>query len=500
MKLILTPTAIRLLATRPNQHGGARTRDPLARRRFAKRALTIATVLAVANVTLIACAHAARPESLARATATVADRPNILIILTDDQRIGTMDVMPATLRRFADQGATFPHAFATTPLCCPSRSSIFTGRFAHNHGVQSNARHAPDVLDQKTTVQRYLQDAGYRTALFGKYLNLWPVVDNPPHFDRWAITSPSHHSSGYYGGTWNVEGTARTVDRYSTDFIEEQGVRYISDQESTDGQPWFLELAVYAPHLRAVPEPAYADAPVPTFHPNPAIRESDRSDKPRYVRRSIPAAMRGIEATRRKQLRSLMSVDDLVATVFRTLAATGELDHTLAFFLSDNGFLWGEHGLRAKMHAYDPSIRVPFYMRWPGHVRSGSVDNRFVANIDIAPTILAAAGLPQDTATPMDGRSLLDPSWRRDRILTEYWRPNPADPPTWASLRTRRYHYIQYDRPDGTIAFREYYDLTNDPWELTNLLHDGKPANDPPLGAIQAQLAKDRTCAGAACP
>jgi arylsulfatase A-like enzyme len=366
--------------------------------------------------------------------------------------------------------------------------------------VQSNARHAPDVLDQGTTVQRYLQDAGYRTALFGKYLNLWPVVDDPPHFDRWAITSPSHHSSGYYGGTWNVEGTVRTVDRYSTDFIVEQGVRYITEQESSDGQPWFLELAVYAPHLRAVPEPAYADAPVPPFHTNPAILESDRSDKPRYVRRSTPAGIRGILTTRRKELRTLMSVDDLITKVLRTLAATGELDHTLAFFLSDNGFLWGEHGLRAKMHAYDPSIRVPFYMRWPGHVRAGSVDDRFVANIDIAPTILAAAGVPQDAATPMDGRSLLDLTWKRDRILTEYWRLQHADPPTWASLRTRTYHYIQYYRPDGTVAFREYYDLTTDPWELTNLLRDGRAGNDPRLATLEARLAGDRACAGAECP
>ena len=500
MRLILTPTTIRMLAVRPDRQEGATTRHPLARKRSARRALVIGVVLTVMITTLIACAHAVRPASAAGAAAVVAGKPNVLIILTDDQRMGTMDVMPATLRRFADQGTTFPHAFATTPLCCPSRSSIFTGRYAHNHGVQSNARHAPDVLDQETTVQRYLQDAGYRTALFGKYLNLWPVVDNPPHFDRWAITSPSHHSSGYYGGTWNVEGTVRTVDRYSTDFIAEQGVRYITDQESSDAQPWFLELAVYAPHLRAVPEPAYSDAQVPSFHTSPAVRESDRSDKPRYVRRSTPPGMGGILATRTKQLRTLMSVDDLVAKVLRALAATSELDHTLAFFLSDNGFLWGEHGLRAKMHAYDPSIRVPLYMRWLGHVRSGSVDDRFVANIDIAPTILAAAGIPQDAATPMDGRSLLDATWRRDRILTEYWRPKPTDPPTWASLRTRTYHYIQYYRPDGTVAFREYYDLTADPWELTNLLHDGHSGNDPALGPLERQLAADRACAGSSCP
>lgn len=460
----------------------------------------IASLVALTLVLAGCAAFSAGNISEAASSASEAGRPNVLIILTDDQRVGTMDAMPATLRRFAHQGTTFPHAFATTPLCCPSRSSIFTGRYAHNHAVQSNARHAPDSLDQETTVQRYLQDAGYRTALFGKYLNLWPVVDDPPHFDRWAIISPSHHSNGYYGGTWNVEGTVHTIDRYSTDFIADEGVRFITGQEASDDQPWFLELAVYAPHLRAVPEPEYADAPVPRFHASPALRESDRSDKPPYVRRSTPAEIGGIRATRRKELRTLMSVDDLATRIFRTLGATDELDQTLAFFLSDNGFLWGEHGLRAKTHAYEPSIRIPFYMRWPGSVQAGSVDERFVANIDIAPTILAAVGVPQDPATPMDGRSLLDPAWTRDRILTEFWRLQRVETPSWVSLRTRTYHYIQYYRTDGSVAFREYYDLTQDPWELTNLLRDGDPGNDPALAPLEAQLAADRACAGVACP
>lgn len=460
----------------------------------------IASLVALALVLASCGLFSTGRISEAAQAAAAAGRPNVLIILTDDQRIGTMDVMPATLRRFADQGTTFSNAFATTPLCCPSRSSIFTGRYAHNHGVQSNARHAPDSLDEETTIQRYLQEAGYRTALFGKYLNLWPVASDPPHFDRWAITSPGHNATGYVGGTWNVEGTVRTVDQYSTDFIAEEGVRFITGQESTDGQPWFLELAVYAPHLRAVPEAEFADAPVPRFHANPAVRESDRSDKPPYVRREKPARIAGIETTHRRVLRTLMSVDDLAARIFRTLAATDELDHTLAFFLSDNGFLWGEHGLKAKTHAYEPSIRIPFYMRWPGNVHPGSVDERFVANIDIAPTILAAVGVPQDPATPMDGRSLLDPAWTRDRILTEFWRLQHVETPSWASLRTAAYHYVEYYRPDWTVAFREYYDLTADPWELTNLLHDGDPGNDPALAPLRAQLAADRACAGLNCP
>jgi arylsulfatase A-like enzyme len=206
-----------------------------------------------------------------------------------------------------------------------------------------------------------------------------------------------------------------------------------------------------------------------------------------------------IESVRVAMLRTLYSVDDLVGNVFANLQANGELSDTLAIFLSDNGYQWGEHGLDFKGYAYDDSVRVPMYMRWPGHVVAGATDNRLVGNIDVAPTVAdAAGGLP--IMLPMDGRSMLNPAPTRSRILLEWYATNGGL--GWASIRTATSHYIEhYDLIDNqTIKYREYYDLTNDPWEMNNLLGDGSAANDPNTAALSAQLAQDRGCSGAACP
>ena len=439
----------------------------------------------------------ASEASPAPAAPTAASRPNVLIFLTDDQRSGTMAVMPSTLQRFGEEGTTYAHAFATTPLCCPSRASIFSGRYAHNHTVQSNQHGAEQDFDQSTTMQAYLQGSGYRTGIFGKYFNAWDLSEDPVFFDRWAIESPNGYT-GYYGGTWNVNGTLQTVETYSTDYIADQGVHFIRSGEGLDDRPWFLELAPYGVHMPAFATPKYRAASLPPFQLDPSMREQDLGDKPPFVRNRQRERIETIVSTRARQLRALMSVDDMVQRVFETLEASGELGNTLAFFLGDNGMLWGAHGITGKQTPYTPSIRVPMFARWPGHIDAGAVDHRFVANIDIAPTVLAAAGV--QPAEAMDGRSLFD-SWTRDRMLLEYWRlKHPSDVPTWASIRTRSYQYIEYYSDDGKVTFREYYDLARDPWELVNLIHDGTQGNDPSLRPISAELAALRTCVGAACP
>ena len=427
-------------------------------------------------------------------------RPNILIILTDDQRLeGTMAVLPSVTRWFGRKGATFPNAFSTTPLCCPSRATILTGRFAHNHGIRNNDGMGRTVFDEGTTVERYLQDAGYRTAIFGKYFNFWRVEDDPAYFDRWAIVSPTHHSNGYRDGTWNVQGRLRTVHRYSTDFVAALGANFIRDAEHHDATPWFLELSTYAPHLRAVPEPAYEDAPVGSFRATPAMRERDRSDKPPFL---LPehAALRGVRVARNRQLRTLMSVDDLVHRIAVTLRRSGETRDTLAFFLSDNGFLWGEHGARSKGYPYRPGVQVPLLVRWPGHIRNGSVDRRLAATVDVTPTILDATGVEPDPTVPLDGRSLLERDWSRSRMLIEFWPWSGSSSTAWASTWGRRFAYTEYYDPEGTIVFREYYDLKRDPWQLVNLLHDGRRGNDPDVGPLHDRLTADRSCVGTACP
>ncbi|HEX6262454.1 MAG TPA: sulfatase [Actinomycetota bacterium] len=431
------------------------------------------------------------------ATAAAQDSPpNILIILSDDQRAGTLGVMPKTRRWFKRAGVLYPRAYATTPVCCPSRASILTGRYAHNHDVNTNQE--AQELDHDTSIQRYLQDAGYRTGFLGKYMNAWPLLEPPPHFDRWALMAPARHRDA----TFNIDGTVRTVRRYSTDFIAERAARMIEELEAT-GDPWFILVAPYAPHGPFQPSKKYRRAKVPRFRPTPSMLEKDRRDKPPYVQvRRQP--LRNAKRIRRLQLRMLMSVDDLVGETMRALGRTGARQRTLAFYLSDHGYLWTDHGLKGKNHPYTESIRLPLLARWPGRLPPGTEDLRIATNVDVPATILDAAGVAAPDP-PLDGRSLLAPGVR-DRLFTEAWPENHV--PHWRSLRTDAFHYVEYrDQETGDTTFREYYDLANDPWQLRNLLGDSNLANDPPpwmLTALSLQLERDAVCEGtsgpSACP
>jgi arylsulfatase A-like enzyme len=451
-------------------------------------------VLLLAAVTAAAWSLPGRP----RASAAAPARPNILIIVTDDQRVGTMAVMPSTRRLFEHNGTSFTQTFATTPLCCPSRASIFTGRYAHNHGVRNNREGAN--LDQRSTIQRYLSEAGYRTAIMGKYLNSLPIEMNPPYFDSWA-TFPSSGST-YVGGKWNVDGTVRTIDRYSTDFILDRAQRFLRESESDDSRPWFMYLSPPAPHIPYIPEPDYAVAHVPRWHPDPGVLEEDRSDKPAFVQ-ALNVSLWRMRAVRRQQLRTLMSVDDLVDDLFESLSNLGERRPTLAFFMSDNGYMWGDHGLGgtkfAKRPPYTNSVKIPLIVRWPRHVARGVEDDRLAANIDIAPTIVRAARLTTDGSYPMDGRSLLSARTRR-RLLLEYW-IDAGTTPDWAATRTDGYEFVEYYLNDGlTPTFREYYDLGADPWQLSNLFAGVSSIGDPRIATLHRRLAHDRSCSGPSCP
>jgi arylsulfatase A-like enzyme len=179
------------------------------------------------------------------------------------------------------------------------------------------------------------------------------------------------------------------------------------------------------------------------------------------------------------------------------LAATDQDADTLVFFLSDNGYLWGEHGVGKKMLPYTPSITIPLMVRWPGRVDAGARDDRLAATIDVAPTILDAAGIEPNPEVAIDGRSLLD-EWDRERLLIEFWAAYGR--PTWAGLRSRSFLFAEYyKRDDETVTFQEYYDLANDPWELDNLLVDPVP-KEVAVDVLHDQLAKARTCAGETCP
>lgn len=419
----------------------------------------------------------------------VGSKPNVLVIVTDDQRSdGTMEMLPATRRIFGRGGTRFPNAFATTPLCCPSRASLFSGKYAHNHGVLRNEE--SDALAQDTTIQRYLADAGYRNAIFGKYLMGFHATQDPPHFHDWA----TKRGDRYYGGKWNVQGEVRRIKRYATDFVAAKSLRFLDSTETEDARPWFLVVTPQAPHAPATLPPRHQGARIPPLRPNPAMLEDDRSDKPPYVR-DREQTWQSRRAFRGKQLRSLLAVDELVDAVFKKLADLDERGTTLAFFLSDNGSMWGEHQLGSKRHPYTQSVAVPLFARWPGEIPTDRRDGRIAAVLDVPVTILDAVEIEPDA--PMDGHSLLT-TQKRTRILLEFW--NEVNIPTWASLRTLRYQYIEYYRGDGTTGFREYYDLDDDPWQLVNLLRDGDHTNDPDTTRLRARLRADRGCEAASCP
>ncbi|MCX4776676.1 sulfatase family protein [Streptomyces sp. NBC_01264] len=459
------------------------------RTQVSRRGFLAGTAAAAAAATVPAIGQAA-----AAPAAAAAGRPNILLIVTDDQPKQTDWALQKTIGWLAGQGVKFNHGHVTTPLCAPSRSSVFSGRYAHNHGVRNNASSA--ALDQNTTVQRYLKQAGYRTGLFGKYLNSWNIADAPPHFEDFALLQPS-----YVDGKWNVNGTVQTINGYTTNVIKHRTLSFL-DKAATDTRPWFAYVTPYASHGPRTPEPKYAGTPVPEWNGRPSVTEADRSDKPPYIQDATGTLEDG-KRIRAEQLRVLLSVDDAVQAFKDKLAATGQLDNTLVIYIGDNGFGWADHGWTAKSVPYSPAHEVPFYLSWPaGGLGAGTVDNRIVANIDIAPTILDAAGITPNT--PQDGRSLLS-SYSRDHLLVEWWKQGTApDHRTWSSYVAKDKQYVEYYKlhtdangtvsGTGEVTFREYYDLAADPHQLVNKLYQATPAQERNLGipALAAALAADR--------
>jgi arylsulfatase A-like enzyme len=395
--------------------------------------------------------------------------------------------MPETKKIFGKGGTRFSNAFTVSPRCCPSRASIMTGRYPHNHEVRTNDD--ADLLDESKTLQRFLQDRGYETAISGKFFNQWDLSRDPRFFDRWAI-----FNKGYRNVLVNDAGNVGRISRYSTSFVFERAESYIDAFERSDGRPWFLYVAPYAAHSPWQAASSDRGASVPPWRAARRVFEPDRSDKPRFVRSESKGEERG-RSVRRKQLRTLFSVDREIGDLFGTLDRLGEEEDTLAFFVSDNGHLWGQHRLTGKGYAYLPSVRVPMMLRWPGHVPAGSSDTRLVATIDIAPTIAAALGL-DDLVASMDGESLAERNSRESLLLEHWHRRGGQNVPTWSALVSKRAQLIEYFDGKGRSSGIEYYDLARDPHQL-------RAVRDPaaaPVGRLVRKLERVRRCRGRSCP
>ena len=395
---------------------------------------------------------------------------NVLLIVSDDERIGSEVATPHIYEWFKQGGTVFTHAFVTTPDCCPSRASIFTGQYVHNHGVASPSK--IHLLNFAHTMQGTLKKAGYETGFAGKFLNTWPITRKPAFFDKWTI------GEGYTGVQFNADGNVTTPD-YGPNFVFAQGEKYIDEWENTDSKPWYLELTPSTPHEPFTPERRYENLQFP-WKGLPSTHETDRSDKPPYVRTDNYSQATG-ESRRTDQFRTLRTLDDRFVEMIDHLQKADELKNTLVIFLSDNGYLWAEHGLTGKAVPYLSAVRVPMYMRGPGvKVKR---DDGIVANIDVAPTVYQAAGVKPSYT--VDGRSLLGP--HHQRLLLEFRGGKVI--PRWESLITKEWEYTEYE--DG---FREYYDLVADPYQL-----DNRPAAAPP--SMSSLLTDARHCVGpVSCP
>jgi arylsulfatase A-like enzyme len=341
-------------------------------------AMVAALLVALADKSLV------NERSEQRSVAAAAGAPNVLIIITDDQRPDTMKFMPRTQKVFGRRGVTFERAHATTPMCCPFRASLMTGQYAHNSDVRQNEDAV--LLDHDHTLQRYLSEGGYRTALVGKYLNSWPREVAPPYFDRFVV------GYGYENIRVNVEGQVKRISQYAPYYFRKRAVRMVKDFEGNDARPWLMVLTPKSPHGPSNPAPEHESVRLPEWKGNPATFEEDLSDKPPALYRNNTSV--GVEAKPgagkyEEMARALLGADKVVSKVFEALTDLGENSNTLAFFMSDNGFLLGEHGLRAKRLPYPMSQETPLHMRWPGGgVPKGGTDDRIVANIDVLPTVL----------------------------------------------------------------------------------------------------------------
>ena len=395
---------------------------------------------------------------------------NVVLIVTDDQRHDTLSTMPTVRGELAAKGVTFSKAVVVNALCCPSRVSILTGLYSHSSGFWSQNSSSPaaaKAFERLPKLATWLRAAGYRTGFVGKYLNGYDGSFVPAGWNHWTAFT---RQPGYYdyellkpGGL--VSFGSAPAD-YSTDVLGAEAESFVRTADPT--RPLFLFFAPYAPHVELSGDPPavaprhVGSVPVEPWRP-PGVGE-DLADKPAWLRSFAanlpPIARHDPAEVRAGQLASLRSVDDAVGRILRALRDTGRMQDTLIVFTSDNGFTWGEHGLgNYKVVPYEESIRVPFIVRYDGRLPANTVDERLVANIDIAPTVMEAAGM----ALRADGRSLLTSgAWRTDVLVEHFGRLVP----TYCAVRSRTGLYTAY--ADGS---EELYDLVGDPFQLRNFVN-----------------------------
>ena len=435
-------------------------------------------------------------------------RRNIVLVLSDDPRyhfMGFMKNAPVFLEtpnmdRMSRQGAHLANAFVSTSLCSPSRASILTGQYMHHHRIVDNQRPAPPGT---VFFPQYLQKASYQTAFVGKW-HMGHEHDSPrPGFDHWV----SFKGQGtYFAPTLNINNNRRKFAGYTTDVLTDQALAWLRDGRDTN-RLFFLYLSFKAVHYPFQPaernrgryekaevkrpetmantERNYQTQPHWVRERRYSIHGIDHMETGQYDNDPVPL----FDGLYRQYCETVHGLDENLGRLLKYLDETGLSKSTLVIYMGDNGFELGEHGFYDKRDAFEESIRVPMLAYAPGLIEPGTKVTEMVQNIDIAPTLLAAAGVQPPKAADMDGQSFL-PLLRgesirwRDHILYEYyWEWNFPATPTVFAIRTERYKYIFYH---GLWDHDGFYDLQTDQHERHNLIN--VPAYREPIDAMKKQL------------
>jgi N-acetylglucosamine-6-sulfatase len=501
------------------------------------------TLVALAGLACAAApswASAGDPGAGAARGAKPQSRPNIVVIVTDDQALPTLrpETMPSLTDLIVGRGTSFTEAIVTTPLCCPSRASMLTGQYGHNNGVLRNDYR--QLNDKHSTLPVWLQAAGYRTIHVGKYLNLYRKARGPqtkaaPGWDVWQTLQ---EPNTYYDYDLSANGRSRhfgTSDNdYLTDVLSRKAARLVR-RSAARTRPFYLQLDEWAPHDSRgrgtgpcggghdpVPGPsdenmfAHERLPKP-----PSFNEEDLGDKPSFVQHQGQVDVDTVELNYRCALASLLAVDRGIAKVHRALRSSGELNNTVIVFTSDNGYLYGEHRLRYKVSPYEEALRVPLVIALPSRLRAGAPRRaeiaQPVANIDLAPTILQLARArpcrPSGACRTMDGRSLVpllrgEGGWPQDRAFAvEYTGTHHGfSSCSYRGVRTPGHIYVEHTLiPNFDTGLCEpgleveHYDLGADPFELQNR-YPAAPLTPAAQQeeALSNRLAALRICAGIA--
>jgi len=450
-----------------------------------------------------------------------ADPPNIVFVLADDLDYASAQEIPALGSLLVEDGASFEEAFASQSLCCPSRATILTGLYTHNHRVKGNLLKDGGGFEmfralghEKNTIAVHLQqEGGYRTAYFGKYLNGYAAGEPtyvPPGWDEWYGKLDQQKLYDYrINENGQVVYYGSEPENFFTDVLSGQVTDFVR-RAAPDPEPFFMHVAPTAPHdsdandtdannaedqETVTPAERHRDTFADKEAPRPSsFNEEDVSDKPSWIGKTDPLSddeISLIDDRYRKRLESMLAVEEMVASLIEELEAAGELENTYIFFTSDNGWFQGEHRIhKGKDSPYEESARIPLFVRGPG-VPAGSKVERFVLNTDFAPTFADLGGVE----FPADGRSFMpllrgeDPSSWRSAVLLEGFVGKRHR--NYRAVRTETHKYVEYYRGE-----EELYDLRHDPYELESL-HESVDASL--VEDLKAKLDPLKNCSEEGC-